>query len=542
MTYAHLCVIPQTGGTMSSIQDLIAEDIDDVGAYADRARDVFRTVKPLSTEVWTAIYEHGVQAALEQRDIPGLIKLVSLVSSLRLEVEGRLDDAFSHVGFALTMAADRPDELVAVLSRRAPFEAVAGQFELAQQTLRQAQVHLPSVLREAALTEYHAASGAIRCIGLDVDHLDDALTDLSFVQRAGSNPNATFVISWLAPLLFSMGRWRDALPWIQAMRVISEAEGHPWRLADADCFTRAAEAIRQPPDYAALHELATHSGNWLASWRAHAVELYWAVLAGDAEGAARAWQALDELRPRAYPGFRDGADLFRAAASARAAPHVELELAFPTRVTAMNLGATFAGMEAVAIAGSQRHAAAWLAWSESAIPAGVVTATEWPVSRDRLRGLLALRAGDIRGGVRALRRAAHWAERAGYEIEAAVTLLQLAEVSSLADVGVAERLWSRWRQSAWASLQAQGIPPTPLAYFASAAAAMGTRTGPASRLSPREVEVLMLLAEGCTYREAAERLGTRWRTVQTQATRIYSKLGVRGRVEAITTARQQGIL
>jgi len=527
---------------VESVDELLHGDIDDVSAYANRAREVFRTIKPLTTETWTAIYERGVQAALAHRDMSGLITLVSLVSSLRLEVEGRLDDAFAHVGFALSMAAEMPDETVAVLSRRAPFEAVAGDLDVARATVAQAAELLPRVVSEAAIVEYRAAAAAIACIGLDADHVEEALANLAAVQRGGSNRNATFVISWLAPLLFAVGRWRDAMPWVQTMRVISEAEAHPWRVADAELFTAAAAAMPRAPELGSLHEPALAAGNWLASWRARAIELHWTLLAGDTAAAREAVRQIEVLQPRAYPGFLDGAPLFRAVAAAWSAPHADIELPQPVQVTVMNLGAAFAGMEAVAIAGSQRHAAAWLRWSETAIPAEVVTAAEWPASRDRLRGLLALRAGDVRAGIRSLRRATRWAERTGYEIEAAVTLLQLAEASSLVETGIAERLWRRWRQDAWARLEQLGVQPTAIAYFASAAVAVGTRDGATSKLSPREVEVLALLAEGLTYREAAARLGTQWRTVQTQATRIYSKLGVRGRVEAITAARQHGIL
>jgi DNA-binding NarL/FixJ family response regulator len=52
-------------------------------------------------------------------------------------------------------------------------------------------------------------------------------------------------------------------------------------------------------------------------------------------------------------------------------------------------------------------------------------------------------------------------------------------------------------------------------------------------LSPREKEVLALLAEGCLYKEIAEKLTIGHETVRTHVQRIYQKLHVRTRTEAV---------
>ena len=52
-------------------------------------------------------------------------------------------------------------------------------------------------------------------------------------------------------------------------------------------------------------------------------------------------------------------------------------------------------------------------------------------------------------------------------------------------------------------------------------------------LSPREKEVLALLAEGCLYKEIAEKLSIGLETVRTHVQRIYQKLQVRTRTEAV---------
>jgi DNA-binding NarL/FixJ family response regulator len=52
-----------------------------------------------------------------------------------------------------------------------------------------------------------------------------------------------------------------------------------------------------------------------------------------------------------------------------------------------------------------------------------------------------------------------------------------------------------------------------------------------STLTPREVEVLRALQEGCTNAEAARRLAISLETVRTHSRNIYRKLGVRSRRE-----------
>ena len=58
-------------------------------------------------------------------------------------------------------------------------------------------------------------------------------------------------------------------------------------------------------------------------------------------------------------------------------------------------------------------------------------------------------------------------------------------------------------------------------------------TGPAENLSPREQEVLDCLAKGFLYKEIGEKLGISYETVHTYIRRIYEKLQVRTRTEAV---------
>jgi DNA-binding NarL/FixJ family response regulator len=78
----------------------------------------------------------------------------------------------------------------------------------------------------------------------------------------------------------------------------------------------------------------------------------------------------------------------------------------------------------------------------------------------------------------------------------------------------------------------------------SVAGTLMSRTGGRRRdaLSPREVEVLRLVATGSTNQSAARRLMVSETTVKTHLLHIYNKLGVRDRASAVATAYQRGLL
>ncbi|MBB2174715.1 response regulator transcription factor [Gluconacetobacter johannae] len=63
-----------------------------------------------------------------------------------------------------------------------------------------------------------------------------------------------------------------------------------------------------------------------------------------------------------------------------------------------------------------------------------------------------------------------------------------------------------------------------------------------STLSERERNVLHRVAQGFTVIEVAQQLDLSAHTVQTHIRRIYTKLAVSSRIEAITIARRQGWL
>ncbi|PXY25298.1 DNA-binding response regulator [Prauserella sp. PE36] len=61
-------------------------------------------------------------------------------------------------------------------------------------------------------------------------------------------------------------------------------------------------------------------------------------------------------------------------------------------------------------------------------------------------------------------------------------------------------------------------------------------------LSQREIEVLELVARGCTNKEAAKRLFISEATVKTHLLHLYAKLGVKDRAAAVAVGYQRGLL
>jgi ATP/maltotriose-dependent transcriptional regulator MalT len=61
-------------------------------------------------------------------------------------------------------------------------------------------------------------------------------------------------------------------------------------------------------------------------------------------------------------------------------------------------------------------------------------------------------------------------------------------------------------------------------------------------ITPRELEILDEIAAGKSTREIAETLFVSENTVKTHASRVYDKLGVRRRTQAVQEARRLGLL
>ncbi|EPD64626.1 MULTISPECIES: response regulator [Streptomyces] len=106
----------------------------------------------------------------------------------------------------------------------------------------------------------------------------------------------------------------------------------------------------------------------------------------------------------------------------------------------------------------------------------------------------------------------------------------------------AERLFDAVRVvAAGEALLAPGITRRLIAEFAR----MRPRApagGTLAALTPRETDVLRLLAEGLSNPELAERLHVGEETVKTHVSRILSKLGLRDRTQAVVMAYETGLV
>ena len=77
---------------------------------------------------------------------------------------------------------------------------------------------------------------------------------------------------------------------------------------------------------------------------------------------------------------------------------------------------------------------------------------------------------------------------------------------------------------------------------AGGAAADGSSGSTPTPLSPRETQVLVLVAEGCSNREIGLRLFVGEATVKTHLQHVFEKLGVGDRTRAVTLAMERGWL
>jgi DNA-binding NarL/FixJ family response regulator len=161
----------------------------------------------------------------------------------------------------------------------------------------------------------------------------------------------------------------------------------------------------------------------------------------------------------------------------------------------------------------------------------------------RLIGELETQAGRLSEARQHLEAALLLADVCAAPFERALTLLALAEFHLRAGTPEAANHTLAEAVAICTPLDAQ---PT-----LARAAAMGARviaetdaaarTAPAG-LSPRELEVLRLLAVGRSNREIAEALFLSARTVERHLTHLYTKLGVRGRAEAIVFAHEHALV
>ncbi len=110
----------------------------------------------------------------------------------------------------------------------------------------------------------------------------------------------------------------------------------------------------------------------------------------------------------------------------------------------------------------------------------------------------------------------------------------------------AERLFDAVRVvAAGDALLAPGVTRRLISEFARMPKPAGPASQPAAAvrdLTPRETEVLRLLAEGLSNPEIADRLVVTEETVKTHVSRVLHKLGLRDRTQAVVLAYESGLV
>jgi DNA-binding CsgD family transcriptional regulator len=138
-------------------------------------------------------------------------------------------------------------------------------------------------------------------------------------------------------------------------------------------------------------------------------------------------------------------------------------------------------------------------------------------------------AGDWRAAATA------WAE-IGCPYEQALALLNGDEVAQREALTIFERLGAapaaEITRGRLRARGARGLPRGPRP---------ATQANPAG-LTPRQLEILLLLVDGLRNNEIAERLSTTPKTVEHHITAVLTKLNARSRVEAVRLAHQLGII
>lgn len=479
-------------------------------------------------ETWKPIYREGLREAFQRNRLDDAAEL-AVFAAVCLESQGYYEDAIAELEFAVARTRAAPGVTVMLLVTLAAFQAIRGDL-VALDTLGAVSALTPLVSESPRPFEIETHQALVECVFLRPQALETAREASERAQSAGLPRYARGLDIWAVPAMVAFGQRRRAVPWVNSLAAHAEAERSTFRQADAAALEFGLQSVERFDDLD-LAPFERARRNNMAAWRAHVTVLHNALRRGDAEAAAETARYLEDLSQRLNPGHGDGLAALREAARV-GAEDVREDLEPPAELTLVNLPSVLAAMEVIATRGVQEQAVQWARWAAEHIPAHVQTSIEWPASRERVQALLLVRIGNERVGTAMMERGARWAKSAGYPIETALCEVQLSELLALGPGAAPERRWASMRRGARAVLRAAGVEPGPYSLATTEALAWGRAAEAEPKLSPREVEVLGLLAEGLTYKQVGERLGIEWRTVQVHARRVYEKLGVSGKMRA----------
>lgn len=490
-------------------------------------------------DFWTRVYRNGLGAAFRQGDPRSGVGL-AIFAALSLEHQGKPESAIAHLDDALAVFTSDRAARARLLSRRAMFEAICGTGSAAQ-SLAQARRGIDGLGAEDAF-DLDVYTAVVRAILLEPDCVTLAERNIAAAEDAAAMTLAEGMKPWVLTAMHAFGMAERSAIWITSLGAHAEVAGDRFRRADfasLDFAARIRAQIGEPDEEA----LAAAPRNTIARWRVTVSRLYLGLLQRDRAKADAAIAALVDVSHRMNPAWGAGVPLYRAARDAWFEEGGDAPFpAPPAVVSAVTLPAALAGLNASSQAGSQDDAVLWRRWADERLPSHIQSSLPWPVSVDRLIALSDVRMGRPENAKRRFERAARWSEANGYPIERAITLVQLSELATLAALPTTRERWQELRRRGRAELNQLGIDPDPLAYQVARALALGRTSELTPKLTPREIEVLSLLARGHTHREVGAALGISWRTAQVHAAGAYAKLDATSRITAVSRARELGLL
>ena len=519
---------------MNGSPDVRSRTVDLRGRLA-QARKNLTASDRLDQKRWREFTDDALAEAQDRGDIDALIQVAQFAIYV-LEAEKRYDDMVAEADHFLQLVPESSAAAGVMLALKASVMTAIAEPE-----------HARAVLSESeTLLERAGPSPPLRWMSfLEIVRFQLLMPPserfpslLRRLTEAKGASDLLFLLNWYIPSLALRGNPKEASPFVRDVSALAENMSHTWRVVDALAFRSWLDILSGR----AIDGPKSGQPNPLALWRIACLSLHNALLFRNPLGAQT---ALGDLR-HAFDnlGSWDAGPLSAWQSLVEAeflAEPTTTKVGVPTlKLTAVSAGAWMAGAMAAALRGSAADATAWIPHVRRLLRAGIKSSLEYPVSLLRIEGLLNLRAGDIRRARRSLEEAAAWAGEAGYPIEAAAAQIQWAQVSAHELPG-GRTAWTDSSAEARKKLTSLGIDPTPFA-FAVERILAERRGADTTILTPREIEVLRLLAEGMTYKEVAARLGIAWPTIQTHAHRIYEKLGVHRKADAVRVASNFDLL
>ncbi len=457
-----------------------------------------------------------------------LAEVVQFIAYL-LDGEGRLHDAIAEIDHALSTRLPAPSK---------------GHLHALRAALTATSASRPAALADIeaseALIAAEAPQGFSKWLVLTetarMQLLEPPSGRLATLLEATPGPDELLdqvhLICAYVPYLAARGERRAARPLVRRVKAQIQTEPHRWRREEVAGFEAWITVGRTALDKLPVARINPHAGRRLACLRLFAASLKrdHAAATLAREDIARCVARLPDMDLGPSAAWDAWLDV------PLGLPASPFNLQPPNHVTTFNLGANLAAANAIAVGGSEQECRVWLTWVKSLERKGIESSLEWPVSRSRVEALLELRRGNLQSARAGIRRAWSRSLEAGYELEAAIAEVQLRQLVPPADDESADSAG----RSAHELLLRMGVDPLPHVYAAQAGSALHAAGRP--QLTARETQVLKLLSEGKTYKGVAASLGIKWPTVQTTAHRIYEKLGVSGRHDAVRAGIKAGLL